>query len=171
MDGSTGTATAGTNHPLTAISLTGGDDIIIRNFNLYGNFAFSGIMATVTACTRLSIEGGKRFYIWTENATDSAIDVLTSTGRIGQNITAILQDDAANITEAFRGASMYFISPLPVVNAAGRADQQQQQILLCLQTLRFCKHMGGAISLSPKFMNPLSGIGGINEYRYDGKTC
>ena len=125
-----GTATAGTNHPLTAISLTGGDDIIIRNFNLYGNFAFSGIMATVTACTRLSIEGGSGSYIWTENATDSAIDVLTSTGRIGQNITAILQDDAANITEAFRGASMYFISPLPVVNTAGEQTATTTNITL-----------------------------------------
>ena len=116
--------------PLAVIALTGGDDIIIKNFNIYGDFDLSAIMATVTICTRLSIEGGKGSYIWTENATDSAISVNASTGRMGPNITAILQDNAANITEAFQGASMYFISPLPVVNTAGEQTATTTNITL-----------------------------------------
>jgi hypothetical protein len=117
-----GTSTTGNNHPISALSLTGGDDIIVRNFNIYGNFDIAAIMGTSTACTRLNINGGNSgnfSYIWTENATDTAISVLTSTGFIGPNIAAMLQDNAANITEAMVGASMQFIPPLPIVNLAG----------------------------------------------------
>lgn len=112
-----GTATAGDSpHPYSAISLTGGDDIIIRNFNIYGNFLGSGIIATTTDCTRVNIYNGQ---VWTENATDSAISVRASTGWVGPNVLAMLQDNAANITEAFFGGSMQFFSPLKIVNLAG----------------------------------------------------
>lgn len=112
-----GTNTTGSRSPLAALALTGGDDITIRNFNIYGNFDVAGIMATVTSCTRLRIEGGDGSYIWTENGTDTAIAVVGSTGYIGPNITMILEDNAANLTEAATGTSMFYIHPLPVVNA------------------------------------------------------
>ncbi len=107
-------------NPYSALSLTGGDDIVIKNFNIYGNFEGSGIIATVTGCTRINISGGGDMsYIWTENATDSAISALTSTGWMGPNIAGMVADNAANLTGIFSGGSMQFVSPLPVVNLAG----------------------------------------------------
>lgn len=106
---------------VSAISLTGGDDILVRNFNLYGNFNLSGILATTTSCTRLDIHQGK---IWTENATDSAISVLSSTGFIGPNIYAMVQDNAANITEALVGPSMQFMGDLIICNLVGEQGTQ-----------------------------------------------
>lgn len=119
--GTTTNAGASDPSPVSALQLTGGDDIIVRNANLYGNFAMSGILATVTGCTRLTIGGhDQHTQIWTENSTDSAIDVgWESTGWVGPNIACRLQDDAANITEAYSGSTMQFITPLMIVNADG----------------------------------------------------
>lgn len=115
-----GTDTSGTENPMSVVSLTGGDDINIRNINYYGNFDYAGIMVTGTACTRLTIGGfNTHNQIWTENATDTAVTALASTGCIGPNLVCILQDNAANITEAVVGTSMYFIEPIAVVNAVG----------------------------------------------------
>jgi len=123
-----GTATAGTQagttvspHPRSAILVVGGDDIIIRNFNLYGAFGMSGIMNTETACTRININGGDGMsYIWTTSSTDSAVALRSDgTGFIGPNIAAMLTDNAANITEAFTASAAQFIGPLPICNLAG----------------------------------------------------
>lgn len=120
-----GTSTAGTGHPISVVSLTGGDDIIIRNIDYYGNFYYAGIMATGTNATRLRIGGfNTHNQIWTENATDTVITVLSSTGWIGPNIACMLQDNAANITEAVVGPAMQFIQPIEIVNLAGESSTQ-----------------------------------------------
>ncbi len=108
----------------TAISIIGGDDLVIRNFNLYGNFATAAIENVTTACVRANIGGGAGWnYIWTENAADKAITMVsTARGFIGPNICAILQDDAANITEAFVGGDMAFMQPIRIVNADGESS-------------------------------------------------
>lgn len=108
----------------TAITIIGGDDLVIRNFNIYGNFGTAGIENVTTACVRANIGGGAGWnYIWTENAADKAITMVsTATGFIGPNICAILQDDAANITEAFVGADMAFMQPIRIVNADGESS-------------------------------------------------
>jgi len=111
-----GTPTAGTGHPISAISLTGGDDIEIRNFYIYGNFDLSGIMTTSTNATRLNIHSGK---IWTENSTDSTISVQGSTGWIGPNVSSMLNTNGSNITQALVGTGMQFFGPNPICNLAG----------------------------------------------------
>lgn len=120
-----GTSTTGTGNPVSVVSLTGGDDIVIKNIDYYGNFDYAGIMATGTACTRLRIGGfNTHNQIWTENATDTVITVLASTGWIGPNIACILQDNAANITEAVVGTGMHFIQPIEIVNLAAESSTQ-----------------------------------------------
>lgn len=116
-----GAAAAGAD---TAITIVGGDDIVIRNFNLYGNFAVAGIENVTTAAVRINIGGGGGWnYIWTANAADTAVTlVATTTGFVGPNIAAMLTDNAANITEAFVGAAAQFIQPLKIVNLAGESS-------------------------------------------------
>lgn len=110
----------------SAISMIGGDDIIIRNFNVYGNFSASAIENVTTAMNRVSIGGGSGWnYGWTENAADKIVSLLAATtGWIGPNICAMLQDNAANITEAFVGAGCQFIQPIEIVNLAGESSMQ-----------------------------------------------
>lgn len=118
-----GAAAAGAD---TAISLVGGDDWVIEDFDIYGNFAVAAIENVTTAANRVRIGGGSRTsYIWTENAADVAITMVsTSTGSIGPNICAMLQDNAANITEAFVGAACQFFQPIAIVNLAGESSMQ-----------------------------------------------
>jgi hypothetical protein len=116
-----GAAAAGAD---TAISLVGGDDWIIEDFDIYGTFAVAGIENVTTASNRVRIGGGARWsYIWTENAADIAITmVAASTGFIGPNINVMLQDNAANVTECIVGAAMQFMLPINVCNLAGEAS-------------------------------------------------
>jgi hypothetical protein len=116
-----GAAAAGAD---TAISIVGGDDIIIRNFNIYGNFAVAGIENVTTAAVRINIGGGYGWnYIWTENAADTAVTLVATTdGWVGPNICARLADNAANVTEAFVGADAQFIQPIRIVNADGESS-------------------------------------------------
>jgi len=118
-----GAAAAGAD---TAITLVGGDDWVIENFDIYGNFAVAAIENVTTAANRVRIGGGTRpSYAWTENAADVIVTmVATSTGWIGPNINAMLQDNAANITEAFVGAAMQFMQPINIVNLAGESSMQ-----------------------------------------------
>lgn len=118
-----GAAAAGAD---TAISLVGGDDWVIENFDIYGNFAVAAIENVTTASNRVRIGGGtKACYIWTENAADVAITmVATSTGSIGPNINIMLQDNAANITEAVVGAACQFFQPIRLVNLAGESSME-----------------------------------------------
>lgn len=110
----------------TAISMVGGDDIIIEDFSLYGNFAVAGIENVTTAMNRVRIGGGTApSYIWTENAADVAITmVAATTGSIGPNINVMLQDNAANITEAVVGAACQFYQPINIANLAGEVGMQ-----------------------------------------------
>lgn len=117
-----GAAAAGAD---TAISVVGGDDWIIEDFWIYGNFAVAGIENVTTASNRARIGGTGMSYIWTEHAADVAVTmVATSTGFIGPNINAMLQDNAANITEAFVGAAMQFMQPINICNLAGESSMQ-----------------------------------------------
>ena len=118
-----GAAAAGAD---TAISIVGGNDWVIENFGIYGNFAVAGIENVTTAALRVRIGGGSApNYIWTENAADICVTmVATSTGFIGPNINAMLKDNAANITEAFAGAAMQFMQPINIVNLAGESSMQ-----------------------------------------------
>lgn len=110
----------------TAISIVGGDDITIRNFDIYGNFSTAAIENVTTAAVRANIAGGSGWNrIWTENSANTCITMHASaTGFIGPNIAAMLADDAPNITEAFVGAAMQFIQPIEIVNLAGESSMQ-----------------------------------------------
>jgi hypothetical protein len=116
-----GAAAAGAD---TAISVVGGDDWVIEDFELYGNFAVAAIENVTTAANRVRIGGGgRKCYIWTEHANDIAITmVAASTGFIGPDINIMLQDNAANITECVVGAACQFMLPINVCNLAGEAS-------------------------------------------------
>lgn len=110
----------------TAITIVGGDGLVIEDFNLYGNFAVAAIENVTTACTNATIGGGPRpNYIWTKNSADVAVTLAaTSTAHIGPNINAMLTDNAANITEAFVSAGGRFFQPINIVNLAGESSMQ-----------------------------------------------
>jgi hypothetical protein len=110
-------AAAGAN---SAIALDGSDDAHIEGCTIYGNFAVGAIDLRTTASNRVNIHDCK---IWTANAADIAIvDTITaSTGWIGPNIHAMLTDNAANITEAFTGATFQYTLPLYICNLAGES--------------------------------------------------
>lgn len=118
-----GAAAAGAD---TAITIVGGDDWIIENFNIYGNFAVAAIENVTTASNRVRIGGGEQqCYAWTENAADVIVALAaTTTGHVGPSINAMLQDNAANITEAFVGAAAQFFQPINIVNLAGESSMQ-----------------------------------------------
>lgn len=112
-----GAAAAGAD---TAISIVGGDNVSIQNFHVDGNFAVSAFENVTTAATNLNIGASSRGnLVRTRNAADVLVTlVATSTGWV-DNIFGRLQDDAANITEAFVGADMQFGNELYLVNADG----------------------------------------------------
>lgn len=104
--------------PNSAIAINASDDVEIRNFSLYGNFAVGGIDFRTGASARAWIHDGK---IWTENAADIAIvDTITgSTGTIGPDLELMLKDNAANITTSVTGATFHLFDPVYVCNLAG----------------------------------------------------
>lgn len=110
----------------TALSIVGGDSIIVEEFRIHGNFAVAAIENVTTATTNIRIGGGRRpNHIWTKNSADVAVTMAaSSTGWIGPNINAALTDNAANITEAFVGAACYFFQPINIVNLAGESSMQ-----------------------------------------------
>lgn len=110
----------------TAVTIVGGDGLVIEDFNIYGNFAVAAIENVTTACTNATIGGGtKQNYIWTKNAADVCVTLAaTSTAHIGPNINAMLTDNAANITEAFVSAGGRFFQPINIVNLAGESSIQ-----------------------------------------------
>lgn len=116
-----GAAAAGAD---TAISIVGGDDLVIEDFNIYGNFAVAAIENVTTAANRARIGGGPGVnYIWTENAADACITMAAaSTGYIGPNLFLMLQDNAANFAGATVGAAMQFMKPIQIVNLAGESS-------------------------------------------------
>ncbi len=118
-----GAAAAGAD---TAISVVGADDVVIEDFDIYGNFAVAGIEQVTTAGNRWRIGGGRRqSYIWTENAADVAIAMKSdTTGWVGPDINIMLQDNAANITECVVAAAMQVMQPINVCNLAGESSMQ-----------------------------------------------
>jgi len=107
-----GAAAAGAD---SAIALVGADDVEIRNFYLYGNFAVGGIDFRTTLSARARIHTGT---IWTANAADIAIvdTVGSSTGFIGPDLQIMLKDNAPNITTAITGATFQVMDPVYVAN-------------------------------------------------------
>jgi hypothetical protein len=117
-----GAAAAGAD---TAITIVGGDGAIIKNFWIDGNFAVACIENVTTAATNLSIYGDPVSFARTRNSADVIVTlVATATGNVGPNINARLQDNAANITEAFVGADMQFFQPINIVNLDGESSMQ-----------------------------------------------
>lgn len=119
-----GAAAAGAD---TAISIVGGADITIIPKFIDGNFAVAAIENVTTAATNLQVFGSGAYpaYIRTRNAADVIFTaVATTTGRVGPNLNARLQDNAANVTEAFVGADMEFFQPINIVNADGESSLQ-----------------------------------------------
>lgn len=116
-----GAAAAGAD---TAMSIVGGDGAVIENFWIDGNFAVAAIENVTTAATNITIGGGPGVnYARNRNAADVIVTLVsTTTGNIGPNIYARLQDDAANITEAFVGAAAQFFQPIAIVNANGESS-------------------------------------------------
>lgn len=102
----------------SAIAVDGADDLIVADFQIYGNFAVGGIDYRTHASARSEIFNG---YIWTANAADICIvDTVTgSTGKIGPDLEFMLKDNAANITTAVTGATFHYFPPIYVCNLAG----------------------------------------------------
>ena len=113
-----GAAAPGAN---SAIAITSSDDIEIKNFYIYGNFAVGAIDFRTTASPRANIHHGT---MWNANAADICIvDTITaSTGFIGPWLNGMLTEDAATITEAFTGATFQYIQPINIVNLAGESS-------------------------------------------------
>lgn len=116
----------------TAISIVGGDGIVIRNFTIFGNFAVAAIENVTTATTNATIGGGRR-QNYIQNGLDNAAVVgitmvATSTGHIGPNINIRIGLDATsnttNITEAVVGAAMQFFQPINICNLGGEVAMQ-----------------------------------------------
>jgi hypothetical protein len=116
-----GDTAAGTN---AGIAIVGGDSIEIQARVMDGNYAVGCIDIRTTATTNLYVHDCGRMY--TRNSADIIlIDTITgSTGQIGPNINGRLTDNAANITEAFTGATFVYMQPLNLVNAAGESSMQ-----------------------------------------------
>jgi len=117
-----GAAAAGAD---TAITIVGGDNIVIRNFWIDGNFAVACIENVTTAAVNLTVYGDQQCFARNRNAADVIFTaVATTTGNVGPNINARLADNAANITEAFVGADMQFFQPINIANADGEVGMQ-----------------------------------------------
>jgi len=116
-----GATAAGTN---AGIAIVGGDRIEITASVLDGNFAVGAIDIRTTATTNLYVHDIGRMF--TRNSADILlVDTITaSTGQIGPNINGRLTDNAANITEAFTGATFVYMQPLNLVNLAGESSMQ-----------------------------------------------
>jgi hypothetical protein len=105
------------------MEIVGGDGIIVKDFWVDGNFSVAVIQNVTTAATNISIYGDRQCFARTRNAADVIVTcVTTTTGNIGPNINARLQDNATNITEAFVGADCQFFNPIRIVNADGESD-------------------------------------------------
>lgn len=119
-----GAAAAGAD---TWITIVGGDDIFIQPYWIDGNFAVACIENVTTPAVNLTVVGSaaRPAFLRTRNAADVIFTaVATTTGNVGPFLNARLQDDAANITEAFVGADMQFFQPINIVNADGQSSMQ-----------------------------------------------
>src|SRR3989304_5533665 len=111
----------------TALSIVGGDGIVVEDFSIFGNFAVAAIENVTTAMTNARIGGGGGVnYI--QNGLDSTTPVAitlvsTSTGPVGPNINIRIGLDTTsntiNITEAVVGAAMQMFLPINICNLGG----------------------------------------------------
>lgn len=110
-----GDTAAGTN---AGIAIVGGDRITIDGLNVDGNFAVGFIDVRTTATTDLEV---RNVIARTRNSADVIlVDTITgSTGIIGPNLYARVQDNAANFATSFSGATFVYHNPVSVVNLAG----------------------------------------------------
>lgn len=111
----------------TAISIVGGNNITVIPKWIVGDFATALIENVTTAAQNIQIFGKGDYpaYLRTQNAADVIVTlVATATGRVGPNLNARLQDNAANVTEAFVGADAEFFQPINIVNADGESSLQ-----------------------------------------------
>lgn len=122
LDGWVHDAYGGKTGASTAVSIVGGNNIVIIPKWVVGDFGVAAIENVTTAAVNLQIFGRGDFpaYLRTQNAADVIVTlVATSTGRVGPNLYARLEDHAANITTAFVGADMEFFQPIHIVNLDG----------------------------------------------------
>lgn len=109
----------------TAITIVGGDNISIQNFWIDGNFAVAAIENVTTAAVNLNVGARSQGnLVRTRNSADVIFTAVATTTGWVNNIFSRLQDNAANITEAFVGAVMQFGLSLPIVNADGEQGLQ-----------------------------------------------
>lgn len=110
----------------TALSIVGGDNIEVDNFDIDGNFSVAAIENVTTAATNLKIGVNSRRMnlARTRNAADVTITLVATTTGYVDNVFSRLQDNAANVTECLVGADMQFGLNLPVVNADGEQALQ-----------------------------------------------
>lgn len=104
----------------TAITIVGGDNISINNFNIDGNFAVACIENVTTAAVNLVVGARSQGNLArNRNASDVIFTADATTTGFVDNVFSRLADNAANITEALVGADMQFGLNLPIVNADG----------------------------------------------------
>lgn len=109
----------------TALTFGAGDRTIVKRFNIDGNFAVAAIENTAAAVDIVIGGGIEPNFARTRNSADVIVTLHASTtGFVGPNINARLQDNAANITEAFVGAAAVFFQPINIVNLAGESSMQ-----------------------------------------------
>ena len=115
-----GAATDGAN---TSIAIDGADDLILRNINIWGDFALAPIEFRTNASARAWMRD-----LWLYNEDDTAgadnvqciLDTVTgSTGMIGPNIYLFVNKNAANITGAITGATFVIMGDVEVANLVG----------------------------------------------------
>lgn len=120
-------ANGGKTGAASAIKIVGGNDHIIVPKWIDGDYSTALIENVTTACDNIQIFGRGDFpaYLRTRNSADVIVTLVSTTkGRVGPNLNARLQDNAANITEAFVGAAAEFFQPINIVNAGGESSMQ-----------------------------------------------
>lgn len=118
-------ASGGKTGAQTAVSIVGGNDIVIIPKHVDGDFATACIENVTTACDTLRVfgRGSRPGYLRTRNAADILVTaVATTKGHIGPHLYGRLTDNAANITEAFAMADGEFFLPLELVNLDGESS-------------------------------------------------
>jgi len=102
---------------VSIMQIDGSDDLEVCDCWMYGNCSTSVIDFLTTASLRMYLHD---LTIWTENSADLCVkDTITGcSGIVGPDISMVLQDDAANITEAITAPTCYVIDTgVTVVNA------------------------------------------------------
>lgn len=111
---------AATSGAATAISIVGGDNISIDNFDIDGNFSVAAIENVTTAAVNLNVGARSQGNLArNRNSADVIFTAVATTTGFVNNIFSRLADNAANITEALVGADMQFGPNLPIVNLDG----------------------------------------------------